>query len=117
MVTHQALRGRRWGWPWPLAVAGTWQAAQVPGGTPLTHYALPASTQLTSFPAEPVSRCTGPTAEASGILLLLWVSQGDRHVWGQSRSPRFLFWRPGGESPQTSECPRSAGGQQMLLSR
>ena len=81
----------------------------------LTRYALPASTQLTSFPAEPVSRGTGPTAEASSILLLLWVSQGDRHVWGQSRSPRFLFWRPGGESPQTSECPRGAGGQQTLL--
>ena len=81
----------------------------------LTRYALPASTQLTSFPAEPVSQGTGPTAEASSILLLLWVSQGDRHVWGQSRSPRFLFWRPGGESPQTSECPRGAGGQQTLL--
>ena len=49
MVTHQELRGRRWGWPWPLAVAGAWQAAQVPGGTPLSPV-MPSQPRLNSLP-------------------------------------------------------------------
>ena len=57
----------------------------------------------------------GPPAEANGILPLLWVSQGERHVWGQSRSPCFLFWRPGGESPQTSECQAEQEGGRRYL--
>lgn len=52
MVTHQELHGCRWGWPWPLAVAGARQAAQVPGGTVLSPV-MPSQPRLNLPPFQP----------------------------------------------------------------